>query len=161
MTEEYLCKFPTIFQDALKDKKMEKCFLKDTYKKFEEIEVYRAIHGEDKVRDDDFYCDLLECQSYNRTLRQPCSIEHYAISVNEDIEQLKLSVKFPNHRRPLLGIAKGTMRYGCGPADFKGKKTHHNWYLYEDEIIHMKEKFEMIEGEKDEKRVMGNNERFG
>lgn len=87
---------------------------------------------------------------YHRNLRQPYQITNYAISVNEDIEQLKMSVKFPNHNRPLLGIAKGIMRYEYGPAEFKRKQTHHNWYLYEDEIIQMKGRFELIKGEDDE-----------
>lgn len=145
--DELIQKFPTILHDALKDEKNKKQFINTVSVRFSEITVFRALHKSDCIKDEDFECDVIESQKYNRKLRIPYSIGCYSIYVNEDIEQLKLSVKFPNHNRPLEGIAKGTMRCEYGPADNILKKTHHNWYLFEKEINNMKERFVLVKGE--------------
>lgn len=144
---ELVEKFPTILRNALDDEKKKRKFIDNVSVNFSDVEVYRAIHKADCVEDNDFECDVIESTKYKRKLKEPYSIECYAISVNEDIEQLKLAVKFPNHNRPLQEIAKGIMRCEYGPADNILRKTHHNWYLFEKEINNMKERFLLVKGD--------------
>ena len=144
--EELIKKFPTILREALQDEKSKKRFINTVSVSFPEVTVFRAIHKSDCIDNEDFECDVIESRKYNRKLRKPYNIACYSISVNEDIEQLKLAVKFPNHNRPLEGIAKGTMRCEYGPADNILEKTHHNWYLFEKEINNMKGRFVLVKG---------------
>lgn len=54
----------------------------------------------------------------------------HAVSVNEDLAEMKKSLKIPNKRQRIEGIAVGMMRSEFGPADFEKGHSHHNWYLF-------------------------------
>lgn len=84
-------------------------------------------------------------------------MEIYAVSVNEDKQQLITAMHLPNKERQILGIAKGEMRKEYGPADFPDGRTHHNWYIFEDKIEEVMTLFsvEPIESNADE--VMRND----
>ena len=54
----------------------------------------------------------------------------FAVSVNENIEELKITLKFPSER--YKGIAKGLMTKESGLENFRKNTTHHNWYIFKD-----------------------------
>lgn len=159
LVEECLSNFPTIFKDALTNKpKIKSKFLKKVKKEYKELPVYRALCYENSIIDEDFlsYNELAVLNHEEGNLN---SLEWYSISVNEDKEQLINVLDIPNEERKILGIAKGIMKCECGPADFVGNKTHHNWYLYDGVIPSLKEQFR-IEPIK-EKESGDYDERFG
>lgn len=110
---------------------------------YEEVKVFRAVHRADCLDDDDFICNVEEAELYKWKIRG-VRLQHYAISVNEDIEQLIKAVRFPNARHPWLGIAEGFMKKEYGPADFIEDNTHHNWYLFQEAIPKQKWEFKLI-----------------
>lgn len=143
LLEECLLNFPTIFKEALVNKpKIKEKFIKNVSKEYKELPVYRALCYENSIIDEDFL-------SYNELalLRQEegklGTLEWYSVSVNEDREQLINVLDIPNEERKILGIAKGMMQCEFGPADFVGKKTHHNWYLYDGVIPSLKVQFKI------------------
>lgn len=145
LTEEYLSRFPTLLRDVLKnDQKHRTRFLNRIKDKYPSIKVYRGIHKEDTLEDDDFICNIEEAKKYNVNYRN-IKVEHYAISVNEDPQSIIKALSIPNVRHPWLGIAEGKMEQEHGPADFMNDATHHNWFLYETSIPLMKTKFEITD----------------
>lgn len=121
------------------------------------VPVYRALHRENEINKDDFLNNVEEYRLYNRPPHKRQSLEIYAVSVNEDKQQLITAMHLPNKERQILGIAKGEMRKECGPADFPDGRTHHNWYIFEDKIEEVMTLFnvEPIESNADE--VMRND----
>lgn len=144
LTEEYLSKFPTILQTALNENPQYKTrFLKKVHLEYEDIKVFRAIHRADEIHDDDFLCNIEEAKIYRNHMYRRRSLELYAISVNEDPYSIIKSLSIPNAERPALAIAEGLMQKKYGPSDYSKEKVHHNWYLYNDAIPLMKDKFKL------------------
>lgn len=141
LRDECLSKFPTFFKEALNDiPKVREKFLRKAQKEYVEIPVYRALCYEDSIIDKDFLSHN-ELAKLEGREGKPNSLEWYSVSVNEDREQLVNVLDIPNEERQILGIAKGMMKCECGPADFDGRKTHHNWYLYDGVVPFLKEQF--------------------
>lgn len=113
-----------------------------TQKKYKELPVYRALCYENSIIDEDFF-SYNELALLNQEEGNLGSLEWYSVSVNEDKEQLINVLDIPNEERKILGIAKGIMKCEYGPADFVGKKTHHNWYLYDGVIPTLKKQFKI------------------
>lgn len=146
LTEEYLSKFPTILCEALKSSdKYRNRFLNRVKKEYSPIKVYRGIHKDNILEDDDFICNIEEMEKYGGGCYRKVNVEHYAISVNEDPKAIIKALSIPNVRHPWLGIAEGIMEQEYGPADFMNDATHHNWYLYKDAIPLMKVKFKITD----------------
>ena len=144
LTEEYLSKFPTILHNVLNDNpRYRKRFVKKVKLEFEDVRVFRAIHRADKITEDDFLCNIEEAKIYKHQVYRRESLEVYAISVNEDPYAIIKSLSMPNVERPALAIAEGMMQNEYGPSDYSKDKDHHNWYLYEDAIPIVKEKFRL------------------
>lgn len=145
LTEEYLSRFPTLLRDVLKnDKKHRTRFLNRVKEEYAPIKVYRGIHKDDSLGDDDFICNIEEIKKYGGSYRN-VKVEHYAISVNEDPQSIIKSLSIPNVMHPWLCLAEGVMEQEHGPADFMNDATHHNWFLYESSIPLMKTKFEITD----------------
>jgi len=140
LTPEYLSNFPTIFREALtKNSNLKQKFTRTVSKSYSDLKVYRAINYEDRIVDEDFWSYVEISINKGENFRN--NLEWYSVSVNEDKNQLIANMNIPNEERHLLGIASGMMRNQYGPADFKEKKTHHNWYLYDGVISALKESF--------------------
>lgn len=133
LPDGYLDRFPTKLRQILSDSRNQEKFLSNVSFEYADIDVYRGIHRADCVKSDDFLGNLDEAELYNRTVRKR-TLEMCAVSVNEDKQQLMTALHIPDVGRPMLGIARGVMRQQYGPADFKQGKTHHNWYLFEDQM---------------------------
>lgn len=148
LSEEYLSRFPIQLRECLlRNKKEKEAFKCEVCDDFPDYIVYRAIHSNDRIDENDFLgnaeeADVLGLPFNNRNRQKH---KWHAVSVNESLEMLKYSTKFPNEKRKLLGIAKGIMKAMHGPADFKKGATHHNWYLYENENKIVVNDFEVIE----------------
>lgn len=146
LTKEYLSRFPTILQKALGESKHKERFLKTVSDEYADVTpVYRAIHRENAICEDDFICNMEEAERYGKTPCRRPKVEHYGVSVNEDKEQLIAAMHIPNEKTSWLGIASGVMKKEYGPADFVGEKTHHNWYLFNDSIENVMEMFQVEE----------------
>ncbi|MCM1218369.1 MAG: hypothetical protein NC548_28110 [Lachnospiraceae bacterium] len=142
--EAYLSRFPSKLRQILSDDSKHKRFLDKVCFEYADIDVYRGIHRADCVKDDDFLGNLEEAELYGRRVRKE-TLEMCAVSVNEDKQQLITALHIPNKERPTLGIAKGVMRMQYGPADFVQGKTHHNWYLYVDQISNAAREFKLVD----------------
>lgn len=144
LRDECLSKFPTIFQNALNNNsRIREKFLNKVHKEYEELPVYRGLRYEDNVIDNDFK-SYNELRILNNEKINENSLEWYSVSVNEDLEQLINVLDIPSEEKQIYGIAKGIMKCKYGPADFSGKKTHHNWYLYDNVIPYLKQEFEIV-----------------
>lgn len=151
ITEEYLSNFPTVFHEALKNEaQVRNKFIKTIQEDYHELKVYRAIQEEKSISENDFlsYAEIAvrDGKPYKKK-----DLAWYSVSVNTDKEQIITSMNIPNEERKLLGIASGMMKSEYGPADFSDYKTHHNWYLYKNAKIWLKDEFvvEKIEKERD------------
>lgn len=144
VSEEYLTRFPTKLRQLLSIDKEYKRFLSKVSFEYADINVYRGIHRADCVMNDDFVGNLDEAELYKRKVRKK-TLEMCAVSVNEDKQQLITALHIPNKDRPMMGIARGVMKMQYGPADFEQGKTHHNWYLYEDQINNVVGEFEIVD----------------
>ena len=144
VTEEYLASFPTKLRYALTNPKYFKRFVSTVCDEYDELlPVYRAIHRESEVHEDDFISNIEEAELYHRPPYRRENLELHAISVNEDPQQIITALDIPNARRPVLGIAVGSMNKEYGPADFKDGKTHHNWYLFNQMNKILKDEFKV------------------
>lgn len=155
MTEEelYACieAFPHSTRVALSQARLQRQMLKDEVKlQFPPIQVYRAIKEErGPVTVTDFMTIYdIETYSDDRLLAmlhadRSKNIQSFGISVNEDIDELKTGLHFPNVR--YKGIAQGVLQSTFGPADFKRGKTHHNWYIFEDCLSSVAIEFRVVE----------------
>ena len=147
VTEEYLSLFPTRLHNILKIERNRRKFINNVCDEFDDVVVYRGLHRADLIHEDDFIGNLDEAELYGRSNRKE-TIEMCAVSVNEDKQQIITALSIPNQNRPALGIAKGLMKAEYGPADFKEvegvKKTHHNWYLFEDKIKDVVMEFTLV-----------------
>lgn len=146
LEQNYLSRFPTILQEALKSTKNRSRFLRTVSENYSPIIVYRAIHRKNEIAHDDFICNIEEGILYNRFPEKipTKTIEWYAVSVFENPENLVTATHLPNANRPLLGVAKGVLTSQYGPADGIGCKDHHNWYIFQDSIDTVKDGFEII-----------------
>lgn len=145
LTEEYLSRFPTLLHDVLKNNPKHRTrFLNRIKEDYPPVKVYRGIHRNNLLDDDDFICNVEEAKKYGGYYKN-IKIEHYAISVNEDPAPIIKSLSIPNVRHPWLGLAEGVMECEHGPADLVGEATHHNWFLYESSIPLMKTKFHITD----------------
>lgn len=65
LSEEYLSKFPTILCEALKSSdKYRNRFMKRVKTEYAPIKVYRGIHKDNILEDDDFICNIEEAEKY-------------------------------------------------------------------------------------------------
>lgn len=144
LPEGYLSRFPTKLCQILSDSRNQKRFMSKVRFDYADTYVYRGIHRADCVHEDDFLGNLDEAELYHRRVRKE-TLEMCAVSVNEDKQQLITALHIPNGNRPMLGIAKGVMSKRDGPADFIPGKTHHNWYLFEDQISNVARRFVLEE----------------
>ena len=144
--EKYLERFPMRFRKYLEIEKHKKRFYESVWFDYEKIKVYRAIHDPDELSESDFLCNIDEADFYSCERKPQNTLQNYAISVNESIEMLKATLKFPNAKRHLLGIALGEMSSEFGPADFDEDRPHHNWYLYEGTAPQLVSLFEVEKG---------------
>lgn len=144
LTDEYLSKFPDTLVACIKSKdKHVNQFLDNLEGKFEDTIVYRGIHREDLVHEDDFLGNYEEAQLYKRNLT-PNSVKYHAVSVFDDCAMLKKSLIIPNPERPMMAIAYGKMRCEFGPATFKKGDPHHNWYIFKDCPASVANEFEIL-----------------
>lgn len=159
LTEEYLKRFPTVFRSALEEnQKYQKAFFSQIETEYEDLKVFRIVHREDKLDDDDFICNVEEARVYGNPMKYKPRLAHYAVSVNEDLQQLVKAMTFPNPRHPWMGVAEGWMKKEYGPADFVEDNTHHNWYLFEKSIPIQKKEFKIVSPEKYKPYLNGNKE---
>ena len=147
--DEYVKRFPINLRNALSIPKHKDRFNRLAIFEYEDIDVYRAIKDNRYIDSNDFQSsfdlkfgtiddiNMLETVIKNNN----CNIDTFSISVNEDIDSLKKSLKFPNKR--YNGIAEGKMRCKYGPADFTGT-THHNWYIYSDSLSSVIKDFKIV-----------------
>ena len=153
LTDEYLARFPGTLREALSKDKFKRKFVRYAEENYEPVvPVYRALHRENEINKDDFLNNVEEYRLYKRSPHKRQSLEIYAVSVNEDKQQLIPAMHLPNKARQILGIAKGEMRKEYGPADFLDRRPHHNWYIFEDKIEEVMTLFnvEPIESNADE-----------
>lgn len=163
LTDEYLARFPGTLREALGVDKFKRKFVKSAKEDYEPVvPVYRALHRENEIDADDFLNNVEEYRLYHRPPHKRQSLEIYAVSVNEDKQQLITAMRLPNKARQILGIARGQMKKEYGPADFPDGRTHHNWYLFEDKIEEVMTLFhvEPIESSvdeviRDDERILG------
>lgn len=146
LTEEYLSRFPTLLRSALTNEKRHRDrFLRRVKENYQPVRVFRGIHREEEIIDDDFICNIEESAKYGGGNYRKIEVDHYGISVNEDAKNIIKSLSIPNVKHPWLMLAEGIMEDVYGPADFMGESTHHNWFLYETSIPLMKNKFVITE----------------
>ncbi len=147
LSEQYLSRFPIGLRECLSSNKQEKeSFESEVSDEFPDCFVYRGIHSCDSIDEVDFLgnaetADALGLPFNDRNRRKH---KWHAVSVNESLEMLKKSIKFPNERQRIFGIAKGVMKANHGPADFEEGNIHHNWYLFENENKMVVSEFEVI-----------------
>ena len=142
LTKEYLSRFPTLLREVLtEEQKQRDRFLRRVKENYQPVRVFRGIHNEEEIIDDDFICNIEESEKYGGSSYKRVQVEHYAISVNEDPKAIVKSLSIPNINHPWLMLGEGMMEQEHGPADFMGDATHHNWFLYEASIPLMKNKF--------------------
>ena len=145
MTQEefnvYIKRFPKMVQQALdNDRYKGDIVLQDIKDNFQPVTVYRAVKNQGKLDNDDFLSNFEYGLKYgkissnniakNIAKNKIWEIGWFAVSVNENIEELKTALKFPSER--YKGIAKGLMIKESGLADFRENTTHHNWYIFKD-----------------------------
>ena len=147
ITDSYLQRFPTGLRDFLKLEKNQKAFLDSIREDYEPVKVYRAIHCCKAVFERDFLNNFDDAKIFAPDMNLSDRLTNYSVSVNESLDMLKTSVKFPNKRKHLCGIAIGEMRKEYGPADFDEDRPHHNWYLFEGVSKHLVQLFEVMESE--------------
>ena len=160
MTEEelYACieAFPHSTRVALSQARLRRQMLKFEVKlQFPPIQVYRAIKEErGPVTVTDFMTIYdIEAHSDDEILAmlrvdKSKNIHNFGISFNEDIDELKTGLHFPNAR--YKGIAEGALQAAFGPADFKRGKTHHNWYIFEACLPSVAAEFRVIDDAEDD-----------
>jgi len=144
-----ITRFPYRTRFYLETYKNEKPLLDDeVYLNYEDVEVYRGLISKDFIDENDFkskpdqsaFSDEYIIKRHDKD--PGFRIEWFGVSVNENIDEMKCSLKFPN--RHIKGIAKGLMKSKHGPADFKKEKTHHNWYIFEKEEKNVIDSFEVL-----------------
>lgn len=154
---EYLSLFPENLQCALENcSNAKQQFMESTYISFKEIKVYRAIMRPDKLTEEDFLSYPTMKKWTEKDIKKRCEknilrIESFGISVNTSKEEMIKSLDFPSER--LKGIAEGIMTPKYGTADFKQKDTHHNWYLFQDQITNVQHSFSIVEDENEQQVV--------
>lgn len=108
LTDEYLARFLGTLREALGVDKFKRRFVKCAKEDYEPVvPVYRALHREKEINADDFLNNVEEYRSYDRPPHKRQSLEIYAVSVNEDKQQLITAMRLPNKARQILGIARG------------------------------------------------------
>lgn len=142
LTEEYLERFPTRLKNALEIPKHRRRFINRAKDQYAPVPVYRGIRRADSIGEDDFISIEEEAARKGKT-RRASTIEAHSVSVNEDPREVIKSLSIPNKGRPAMGIAKGMMKMEYGPADFLEGRTHHNWYIFKDKAVLLKDEFEV------------------
>ena len=102
------------------------------------VKVYRAVKNSDSFSGDDFMPVPEERKMTAEKIAarlerdKKFTIESFGVSVNEDVDNMIASVKYPSERHK--GILKGIIKCKNGIADFEEGKTHHNWYIFQDKM---------------------------
>lgn len=145
MTEEelqvYYDKFPVILRGKLKNRLLR--FPGNTKFVYETIEAYRMVI---RAKDDSHPFDLEDMRSYHEQGKLPRGVQkmdeadplYYAVSLFENIEGLKQSLKFSN---PKKKVAHGYVYEEGGPC-LRGVTGHISWWLFEN--VDLRE-FEIME----------------
>lgn len=152
MTEKelrkYMQRFPISTRQALENDKIRSDFLNSVQIVFEPIKVYRAVKCISDFSVNDFISipderEMTPEQIANRVKKDKnLRAGFFGVSVNEDINEMIVSLKFPNARHG--NILCGEMRYENGIADFEDGETHHNWYIFRDKINEVLKSFHFI-----------------
>lgn len=137
---KYIQRFPKRTQQALSilQERNTKDILLNARACYEPIEVYRAVKSSDNISSDDFISMPeqrnmdLEKIAIRLKKDKNFTIESFGVSVNENLDEMIASVKYPSERHK--GILKGIMKCENGIADFEQGKTHHNWYIFQDKM---------------------------
>ena len=149
LTEDYLKRFPSGLRKCLEQHPEEKRKFHDgtITDQYNTRKVYRGIRSERGISADDFLGNietserlhLKKAKSYEDTA------ESHAVSVNEDLKQMKKALHFPGSKH-FNAIAVGEMNALYGPADGIDTTVHHNWYLYDGVEGTVAEQFSITEG---------------
>lgn len=142
MTKEefnkYVERFPKSTQQALSYKPSKMIFLSSVRTCYAPIRVYRAVKNSDNFCSNDFITmpeeRKMTFEKITKRLERDknFTIKSFGVSVNEDIDNMIASVKYPSERHK--GIVVGVMSCENGVADFEEGKTHHNWYIFQDRM---------------------------
>ena len=124
---KYIQRFPKSTQYALSHEPSKTAFLSSVKTCYEPVKVYRAVKNSDSFSGDDF-----EKIAERLKRDKKFTIESFGVSVNEDVDNMIASVKYPSERHK--GILMGMMNCKNGVADFEEGKTHHNWYIFQDRM---------------------------
>lgn len=128
--QTYYDKFPIVLKERLKRKQL--CFPKDIEFFYKPIEAYRMVI---RAKDDSHPFDLEDMRSYHEQGKLPRGVQkmdeanplYYAVSLFENIEGLKQSLKFPN---PKKKVAHGYVYEEGGPC-LRSASGHISWWLFE------------------------------
>lgn len=128
---DYLDRFPTGFRDYIRSANNQKAFIDRIKTEYDPIKVYRFVHCCRAVFERDFLNNIEDSRIFNPKRKVKDCLDNRGVSVNESLDAMKLSFRFPNKNSHHYGIAVGEMCCKFGPATFDEDRPHHNWYLYD------------------------------
>ena len=128
--ERRISRLPKQLLNCLENEDKKGAFIDEVKFCYEDVLVYRGISEVDKISKNDFLGNVETNQLKRKKPRYKINdYRNHGVSVNENLQELKKALKFPNSN--IHGVACGKMRCCYGPADFKQGKHHHNWYLFD------------------------------